>query len=56
MPGSRREQNAEWVAEVYRELLGEPGSRQSFSTYKREKLYRAFEDLPESRRNPRVRP
>jgi glycosyltransferase involved in cell wall biosynthesis len=53
--GLRREQNAERVAGVYRGLLGEPGSRQSFSTYKGEKLYRAFGDLPESQRNPRVR-
>jgi glycosyltransferase involved in cell wall biosynthesis len=53
--GLTRQQNADRVTDVYRELLGEPGPRQSFSTYKREKLYRGFEDLPESRRNPRVR-
>ena len=37
--GLRREQNAERVAAIYRELLGEAG----------------FEDLPESRRNPLLR-
>jgi glycosyltransferase involved in cell wall biosynthesis len=37
--GLRREQNAERVASIYRELLGETG----------------FEDLPESRRNPLLR-
>jgi glycosyltransferase involved in cell wall biosynthesis len=39
--GLRREQNAERVAEVYRELLGEGST--------------AIESLPESVRNPRVR-
>jgi glycosyltransferase involved in cell wall biosynthesis len=53
--GLRREQNAERVAAVYRELLGEPGPRQSFYSYSDRKLCRGFEDLPESRRNPLVR-
>lgn len=53
--GLRREQNADRVAEIYRELLANPGSRQSISIYKGEKLYRGLEDLPESRRNPLLR-
>lgn len=53
--GLRREQNADRVAAAYRDLLGEPGPRQSFSTDEGEKLCRDFEDLPESRRNPLLR-
>ena len=50
-----REQNAERVAETYRELLDDQRTRQSFSIHEREKLYRHLENLPESRRNPLVR-
>lgn len=53
--GLRREQNAERVAAVYRELLADRGARQSFSIQEREKLYREFEELPESGRNPLLR-
>lgn len=53
--GLTREQNAERVAGVYRELLGEAGSRQRFSIHEREKLCRDFEALPESQRNPLLR-
>jgi glycosyltransferase involved in cell wall biosynthesis len=53
--GLTREQNADRVAEVYRELLSDSGSRQSFSIHRDEKLCRGFEDLPESRRNPLLR-
>jgi glycosyltransferase involved in cell wall biosynthesis len=54
--GLTREQNAARAELVYRDLLGGPSaSRQSFSTYKGEKLCRGFEDLPESQRNPRLR-
>ncbi|HYQ79503.1 MAG TPA: glycosyltransferase [Solirubrobacterales bacterium] len=53
--GLRREQNAERVAGVYRELLADREGRQSFSIQEREKLCRDIEDLPESRRNPLLR-
>jgi glycosyltransferase involved in cell wall biosynthesis len=53
--GLRREQNAERVAAVYRELLGKSGPRQSFFSYGDKKLGRDFEDLPESQRNPLLR-
>jgi glycosyltransferase involved in cell wall biosynthesis len=50
--GLTREQNAEHVTSVYGALLGAP---KSFSTYRDEKLYGAFESLPESQRNPLLR-
>jgi len=53
--GLTREQLATRVAATYRELLAYRGARQSFSIHGREKLNRALEDLPESRRNPLVR-
>ncbi|HET9196890.1 MAG TPA: glycosyltransferase [Solirubrobacterales bacterium] len=53
--GLRREQNAERVEAVYRELLAGPAVRQRFSVQEREKLCRDLEALPESRRNPLLR-
>jgi glycosyltransferase involved in cell wall biosynthesis len=53
--GLRREQNADRVQGIYRELLAHRQPRQSFFVHEREKLYRDLENLPESRRNPLIR-
>jgi glycosyltransferase involved in cell wall biosynthesis len=53
--GLRREQNADQVAAVYRQLLSGSEAPQSFLPHGAENLYRELAALPESQRNPRVR-